>query len=323
MRSLLAALTLALLAAPAGLPVSAPSAAEPSAVTLKSLALIEDDVVRLGDLFDGLGAAAETAVARAPEPGKTVELGARWLAALARGYELPWQPASRFERILVERHSRVIEAERIQDELLLRLAAQSPQSDFQLSLDNPALEIVLPADADTSLAIRNLVYNPSNGRFRAQLVVPAEGPAVSQTAVSGRAVEMIEIPVLVESVAPGSEIRPSDIDWKRIRADRNHRGLARDLESLAGKSPRRPITIGQPVRLSDLREPVTVAKNTLVVIRLSTPSMTLTTQGRALEDGATGAAIRVMNTKSNAVINATVVRAGMVEVATLPQPTVQ
>ena len=119
-------------------------------------------------------------------------------------------------------------------------------------------------------------------------------------------------------MSPGDEIRSADVAWQRIRADRSHRGLAHEIAGVVGKSPRRPISIGQPIRLSDLREPVAVAKNSLVVIRLVTSSMTLTAQGRALEDGAAGTAIRVMNTKSNAVINATVVRAGMVEVATLP-----
>ena len=305
-------LAVALLLAPAAL------AAETGAVTLKARAVIQDDVVRLGDLFDGLGAKAATAVARSPAPGNEVELDARWLAALARSYGLDWRPGSRFERILVERASRIIESERIHDELLLHLSAESPRSDFELALDNPALRIVLPADADASLGVQNLVYNPSSGRFRAQLVVPAEGQTLSRTAVSGRVNEMIQVPVLVQPVSPGDEIRPQDVDWQRMRADRGHRGLAHEIAGIVGKSPRRPISIGVPIRLSDLREPVVVAKNSLVVIRLVVPSMSLTAQGRALEDGATGAAIRVMNTQSSTVINATVVQPGLVEVSAPP-----
>ena len=87
-----------------------------------------------------------------------------------------------------------------------------------------------------------------------------------------------------------------------------------DAQSVIGKGPRRPIGLDQPIRSGDLREPVTVKKNSLVTISLRTERMVLTAQGRALEDGATGNVIRVMNTKSNTVINAVVAESGLVEV---------
>ena len=42
--------------------------------------------------------------------------------------------------------------------------------------------------------------------------------------------------------------------------------------------------------------------------------MVLTVQGRALEDGAAGQVVRVMNTKSNTVVNGVVVKAATVRV---------
>ncbi len=59
-----------------------------------------------------------------------------------------------------------------------------------------------------------------------------------------------------------------------------------------------------------------VAKNSLVTVHLVTANMTLTVQGRAMEDGSMGEAIRVMNTKSNSVITAVVRGPGEVEVVT-------
>ena len=80
-------------------------------------------------------------------------------------------------------------------------------------------------------------------------------------------------------------------------------------------SPRRPIRPDRPVRAADLREPVLVRKNSLVVLRLETERMVLTSQGRALQDGAGGQIIRVMNTKSNTIINGMVADRGVVRVA--------
>ena len=301
------------------------AAAAPAAapVVLKHHAVIHGDIVRLGDLFEGLEREAEIAVARSPAPGSRVELNARWLAALARHHDLAWRPQSRFDRILVERASLTISAEQIRDTLLAALSEQAPDADFEIAMDNPSLRLLLPAEAEASLAIRGLVYHAASGRFRGQLVSPAEGQPIIRSGLSGRAVRMAEIPVLSRRVAPGEAIASEDIGWLRIRHDRSQRGIARDFESLVGKSPRRPISVDQPVRMGDLREPVIVAKKSLVVIRLTTDRMTLTAQGRALEDGSKGDGIRVMNTKSNTVINATVVDSGLVEVVAATQVAAQ
>ena len=308
------------LAAALMLPVPMAAAADSlGPVTLKAHATVQGDIVHLGDLFEGLGAKSGTAVARAPSLGSPVELDARWLAALARGHDLAWRPQSRFDRIVVERASLTLPTEQIGDALLAALADQLPDADLEIKLDNPTMRLLLPAESEPSLAVRGLVYHPASGRFRAQLVAPADGQPRVRSAVSGRALQMAEIPVLRQSVDPGQPIRPQDVDWLRVRQDRSQRGIVRDIDGLVGKSPRRPLSVGQPIRQADLRDPVVVAKKSLVVIRLTTDRMTLTAQGRALEDGSQGAAIRVMNTKSNTVINATVVRPGLVDVIAASQ----
>jgi flagella basal body P-ring formation protein FlgA len=125
---------------------------------------------------------------------------------------------------------------------------------------------------------------------------------------------MTEVPVLRRRGVPGEVITQADIDWLRVGARRLPGNVVVDSASLIGKSPRRAIRPGQPVRATDLREPVLVPKNSLIVLRLETDRMVLTAQGRALEDGASGQVIRVMNTKSNAIINGVVAESGTVRV---------
>jgi len=48
---------------------------------LRSYAVVDGDVVRLGDLFDNVGVKAELAIARSPAPGKRATLDAEWLLA--------------------------------------------------------------------------------------------------------------------------------------------------------------------------------------------------------------------------------------------------
>lgn len=297
----------------AGTPALAELPAPPSApVTLKSFASIRSDVVRLGDIFSGLDERAETAIARPPAPGERVELNSRWLAAVAQAYGVPWQPESLLDRVVVERAANTIDSNQIEPLLLEALTKRGLGGKTTLVLDNPGQRLVLPAEIEPSVAISALSYEPNSGRFSARVVAPAEGPAHMLIVVTGRAVTMTDVPVLQGQVTPGEVIKAQDIGWISLRADRLSRNFVLEAADLVGKSPRRPVATGEPVRASDLREPITVKKNSLVTIRLETDRMVLTAQGRSLEDGTLGGTIKVMNTKSNTVISAVVADSGTV-----------
>src|SRR3546814_14277700 len=87
-----------------------------------------------------------------------------------------------------------------------------------------------------------------------------------------------------------------------------------DSATLIGMGPRRPFSAQDVIRTTDLETPVMVTKNSMVIIRLQTDRMQLTVQGRALDDGADGDDVRVMNSQSNNVVSAAVVASGAVAV---------
>ncbi|HEX9792189.1 MAG TPA: flagellar basal body P-ring formation chaperone FlgA [Kiloniellales bacterium] len=312
MRRLLLILAL-LLAAPA---VQATGTATAVPVLVKPHVIVDGPMVLLGDLFDGAGDQAVTAIARSPEPGKRVEVGARWLAAVAKAYGLAWRPNSRYDRVVVERASQVIDTRRIETELTDALAARGATGRTSLLLDQPGLRLDLPTDVAPTLAISGLNYDPASGRFTAILVAPASGTPLANATISGRVVTMTEVPVLRRRVEPGEVIRADDVEWSSVRTDRIGRDIIVDTANLIGMSPRRPVRPGDTILASELQAPVVVAKNSLVTIRLDTNRMSLSAQGRALEPGSNGDVIRVMNTKSNKIINAAVVDSGTVRVVT-------
>lgn len=286
-------------------------------VTLRAASVVEDDVVRLGDLFDGIRDpdVAETPVAKAPQPGASIDVGARWLAAVAKAHGLPWQPRSRYERINLRRDSHDIPAAEIEDSLRQALADQGLDGEVRLSFDQPGLRLRLPKSSERSLRIARLTLDPGSGRFLANVVAPARGEPQATLSVTGRALELAEVPVLTRRVNPGEVIRARDIEWLSVQANRLTRTTVVDTASLIGMSPRRPIRAQDLVRSTDLQTPVVVTKNSLVTIRLQTARMQLSVQGRSLEEGAGGDVVRVMNTKSNTVVNAVVIDAGTVTVA--------
>jgi len=310
MRRILIAFAFALFA-----PTALSAASEVAApVMMKSHVVVDGPVVLLGDLFEGAGEQGATTIARSPAPGKRVEVSARWLAAVAKTYGLPWQPTSRLDRAVVERTSQVIDARRVETEMLDALERRGVSGRVSLVLDQPGIRLDLPSDADPTVSVANLSHDPTTGRFTALIVAPAAGIPLAKANISGRVVTMTDVPTLRRRVEPGEVIRAEDIEWISTRADRLGRNIIVDAENMVGMSPRRPIRPGDEVLANELRAPVVVAKNSLITIRLETARMSLSAQGRAMESGGTGDVIRVMNTKSNKVINAAVVDTGTVRV---------
>lgn len=301
-------LVLALSTVAAAQEVAAPT------VVLRKAVVLEGPVLRLGDLFDGLGEEATREIARAPAPGRRVELDARWLAAVAKGYGVAWRPSSALDRTIVSRASQVIDGPRIQSAVSEAMAGHGLTGDIEIVLDNPNLSLHLPIDAAASLALGGLRLDPASGRFSGAVRAPAEGPVLASATVTGRAVRMIEVPVLNRRMTPGEVIGEADIVWRRLRADRIAGNIAIDASKIIGMSPRRAVRPDEAIRATDLREPVLVPKNSLVILKLVNDRMVLTVQGRALQDGARGKVIRVMNTQSNTVINGIVAQAGTVRV---------
>lgn len=288
-----------------------------SAPLLRSQVVVSTSVVTLGDLFDGLGAEGETAIARAPEPGQQVEVSAYWLAAVAQAHGLPWRPRSALETALISRESQTIAAETIRARLREALAERGLSGEFALQLDRPLTQLHLPSDAEPTLAISTLAYDHGSGRFAATLVSPAEGRPIARLTTTGRAVEITEIPVPNRRIEAGQVIRADDLEWVKLRAGQIGRNALVSADALIGKAARRPLRAGESVRTIDVETPVLVTKNSLVTIRLASGRLQLTTQGRALDEGGAGDIVRVMNTSSNKIVEGVVVQAGTVIVEPL------
>ncbi len=184
---------------------------------------------------------------------------------------------------------------------------------LRMELDSRALELRAPQGAG-SLAVENLYYSPVQGRFAAEIVVADTRPTV-RLPVSGRAYGVVEVPVLARRVSPGDVIGADDIDWQEVRAEQTGSDIAATDAQVIGMTPRRGVPVNQPVRLRDLQSPRLVDKGALVTITLASANLSLSAQGKALQDGGRGDVIRVVNTQSNRIVEATVAGPNLVAVA--------
>jgi flagella basal body P-ring formation protein FlgA len=130
---------------------------------------------------------------------------------------------------------------------------------------------------------------------------------------------MLDVPVLSHALAPGDVIAAGDVETMRMRAERLGSDTALDRRALIGKTPRRALRPHEPLRVGDVQLPLLVHRGDLVTIVLETPTMRLTAQGKALADGAMGAVLQIVNTKSNRLIDARVTGANTVAVDAPPR----
>ena len=97
-----------------------------------------------------------------------------------------------------------------------------------------------------------------------------------------------------------------DIDYIDMRSPDITSSMMTEASNLIGLTPRRGIEAMKPLTASDVRMPVIVKKGDLVTMVLQSSVLSLTVQGRALDNGSAGDAIHVMNSSSKQVVDAIV-----------------
>ena len=118
--------------------------------------------------------------------------------------------------------------------------------------------------------------------------------------------QTVEVPVLSARVLRGETISSGDVIYIDVPEDRLPRGVVMEEADIIGKAARRTLSAERPLRERDLRRPFLIEKGQTVTMVVKTHAMRVSAQGRAMEDGARGDTIRIMNETSKRVVDATV-----------------
>ena len=290
------------------------------ATTLKPAATIDADLVRLGDLFDDAGPLADSVVARAPTPGRRYVLDSEWLSETARAHGLGWRATTRFDRIEVERAGRTIDRGALVDALRDAFRQAGDLRNLAIEFAGRTPELSISPLAPPAIEVQSLSVDQPSGRFSALLVVGGGHPTALRIAVAGRAVGTREVPVLRRQIQAGEIIRHDDVELATLREDALRNDAVMDPARLVGMSARRALRPGETLRDGDVRAPILVARNANVNVVLRSGSMTLSALGRAVEEGARGDTIRVINVQTRRTVEAQVIGPDTVLVLTASLP---
>ncbi len=186
-----------------------------------------------------------------------------------------------------------------------------------VELAEPLLAIHLPPDPDARVSVEDVAMDPTGRRFTARIAAPTATGAIQRRVIAGRVYRVASVPVLARPLGRGETISAEDLEWVRLKNSRLGGSTIVDADDLVGFSTRRGLRAGTPIRASQVRKPVVVAKGSLVTLMLTTPGIALSARGRAMEDGGRGEVIRVSNLQSHVIVEGNVIAPGRVEVRPL------
>lgn len=277
-----------------------------SAAVLRQAITVDTDVVRLGDLFADLGKKPNSVAAAAPSPGARAIFNAARLQSIARRAGLSWRPQSRHQNAVVTRTGRLVSSSDIIKLIRTALIKTGMPADHRVALSKYNLTLHIAAEDNRNIRIAQTRYNSDGRQFSAILEVPSDRSSHKRVQVTGSVYEVLNVPVLARSIRRGETIRARDLEFVKKRRRSVDRNTIIDIDQIVGKTPRRYLQTGKPMRMADLRMPVLVAKGKLVTLTLKNQHMLITARGRALEDGAKGDVVRVTNTRSRQTVQGVV-----------------
>jgi flagellar basal body P-ring formation protein FlgA len=286
---------------------------------LNQAVVVKGDIVRLGDLFGNLPPnKINLPAAYSPRPGERIVLDAERLVDITRAQGVSWNPHSRFDRAIVERAGRLIDRDQIAALVASGLEKSGVAKDDQIALDNEGLRFYVPVESEAPVQIRDLRYDSQSRRFSALLIAD---PSVTDSMVplTGHVVHLIEVPVPTHAINRDEIVRRSDLSLVKLAADRLDSNVVADAGQLVGQTAGHLLRPGEPVRASDVHPQVLVTKGSLVTMIYQTPYMVISLRGKAIQDGAKGETVRVMNLQSKRELDGVVASADTVVVQSLQQ----
>lgn len=277
-----------------------------SFVSLNRAVTLEGNLIRLGDLFTGLERNQDKVLGVAPRPGTSMTLNARTLLRVARATDIAWRPVSTADQAVIKRAATVIDTAVITDTLRKALDEEGLSGKYEISYGYQKPQIVLPADQPARVDISALSFDRSSNIFEASLVAPSQDAPLQTLNIRGEVKVLVDVPVLKESLRHGAVIGKHDIEFVEIPKRSLKPDMLISADTLIGKTPRRMVLAGEPVKALDVEEPKIVGRGDIVTIIFKSGPLILTAQGKAMEHGARGDIIRVVNTASNKTLEAMV-----------------
>lgn len=289
---------------------------DPLRPILKAQATVTGPVVNVGDLVENAGVIAKVAIFRSPDLGFTGTVSAEAVAEAVRTQALVEIDTAGLAEVTVTRAARTIPAKDIEDAVARSLSVQfnlGDPRDITVTFERQIQAMHVDLSARGEPRVARIGYN-RDGRFDATLEIPTGAATRGVLRVSGRALATTEVVTIARSLERGAILKESDILVERRPRAEAGRDALTDRNQAVGLALRSPTQAGRILRAVELVKPDTVQRNEVVTLIYEVPGVTLTVRGKAMEGGAEGDTISVLNEQSKRTLQGTIIGPGRVAI---------
>jgi len=285
---------------------------------LRASITVTSDVVRIGDVIDNAGSAAQIAIYRAPDLGTTGSLPTAQVLAALQAHQVIGVDTKDIKAITVTRLSRTLESKDVELQVAHALEHRGGLGDaanLSLTFDRDVQDLQLEVTATGSLQPTSARFEPRSGRFDVSFEIGDDaGTAPTKLRFTGTAIETVAAAVVTRDVERNEVLKSSDIVVeRRPKAAVGNDAAIRDRA--VGMQMRKQVRAGQPLRIADLGKPDLVQRDQDVTLIFESAGLYLTIRGKALEGGTEGDVVNVLNLQSKRTVSGVVIGRGQVAVA--------
>jgi flagellar basal body P-ring formation protein FlgA len=285
--------------------------------TLRASITVTSDVVRVGDLIDNAGSAALIPLYRSPDLGTTGALPVAQVLAVLRAKQVIGVMTGDIREVQVTRLARTLVNKDLETAVATALERRFGLGDaanITVTFDRGIADMRLDASNTGVLQPVATRYDARSGRFDIAFEINNDNnPAPTKLRFTGTAIETVEVAVLTRDIDRVDLLKASDVAMER-RPKAEVTGEAASRDRTLGMQLRRPMRAGTPIRVADIVKPDFVQRDQNVTVIYQVPGIYLTTRGKAIESGAEGDTISVLNLQTKRTLSGVVTGRGQVTV---------
>jgi flagella basal body P-ring formation protein FlgA len=295
-----------------------------AAPVLRASVTVSGEVVRIGDVIDNAGTAAQIAIYRAPDLGTTGSLPTAQVLSALRAHQVIGVDTRDLRMIQVTRLARTLESKDIELQVAHALEHRGGLGDaasLNLTFDRDVQDLRLDASNTGAMQAAAVRYEPRNNRFDVTFEIANDSISTpTRLRFTGTAIETVEAAVLARNVERNEVLKASDVVVERRPKTEVGPDVATRDRAL-GMQARRQLRAGQALKIADLAKPDLVQRDQNVTLIYESPGLYLTIRGKALEGGTEGDVVNVLNLQSKRTVSGVVTGRGQVSVSVAtPRP---
>ena len=214
---------------------------------LNTAITVNDDSIRLGDIFSGYLSRPEKVVATAPRPGQRMTLTAEWLRDVAHKNGLSWEPSNVYDRAIVYQPGQVITAQEILAALKKELVSKGMPAHYSVGSALTFAQMTVSMRTSVEISVREAVYDAGTHGYSAVVEIPPGDPKAQFIPMRGVAFAVVPVPVVKQNVAKNTLITADMLTTIDMPQEQVKPSMIIDAGLLVGKAPKNFLKSGQAV----------------------------------------------------------------------------